>query len=217
MKRILAIVAATMISGAASAASVDLTDGVFSNPQYETFVQGPLGPIIAFDEVVDGVTFAFSTTGQFRNVGPWGNGTSNAAAPWALSFGGGGGNASTFTLTVDMDITLQSFSGVGQQFNTNPIFDVTGSGVSSVGNTFSTVGFMGDAAGTDSFASGPLNLVAGQTYTFSATNAGVTTVGHLYGLSFEKVTMSPVPLPAGLPLLVAGLGALGLIGRRRRS
>lgn len=32
-----------------------------------------------------------------------------------------------------------------------------------------------------------------------------------------KVTLSPVPVPAALPLLLAGVGALGFAGRRKRS
>ncbi len=34
---------------------------------------------------------------------------------------------------------------------------------------------------------------------------------------FELVDTTPVPVPAALPLLLAGLGALGIAGRRRRS
>jgi len=37
----------------------------------------------------------------------------------------------------------------------------------------------------------------------------------LYGTN-TTVTVSPVPLPASLPILAAGLGILGLLGRRRK-
>lgn len=40
--------------------------------------------------------------------------------------------------------------------------------------------------------------------------------GHESG-AIDNLEISAVPLPAGLPLLVAGLGAFGLLGRRRRT
>lgn len=48
-----------------------------------------------------------------------------------------------------------------------------------------------------------------------------TTVSHdftyAYTITSTVVEASPVPLPAGLPLLVAGLGAFGLIRRRAKT
>lgn len=88
-------------------------------------------------------------------------------------------------------------------------------------------------------SSDPLNTNP-QTTTFARTlNAGGMT-GSLFTLSFgfdydpsdwysgrnfvflSEVTfdgeqISPVPVPASLPLIVAGLGALGLLGRRRKA
>jgi hypothetical protein len=183
------------------------------------FVQGPFGPIEEFVETVDGVDFTFSAkpvNGQFRNVGPWGNGTTNTTAPWGLSFGGGGGNTATFTLTASQDVTLNAFLGFAQQFNTGAIFDVTGTGVSSAGNAFSTAGTL--ASGTpvsESFVGGALSLTAGEVYTFTTTNAGAATLSHLTGIDFTKVSApANVPLPAGLPLLVGGFGVLAWMRRK---
>lgn len=225
MKRFLfAVISAISFGTVSNAATIDLTDNTFTSVTYQSFVQGPLGPIIQFTETVDGVVFDFQTTGQFRNVGTWGNGTTAVSPPWALTFGGGGGNASSFTLTASVDVILNSFLGFAQQFNTGAIFDVTGGSVSSVGNQFSTAAFL--SLGTpvaDSFVGGPLALEAGVTYSFTTTNAGVSTQSHLTGLDFTKVNQgggggggggAVIPLPAGLPLLLTGLAGFALLRRR---
>lgn len=52
--------------------------------------------------------------------------------------------------------------------------------------------------------------------TISGSGGGLN--GYSFGfddLVVEAAAIAPVPLPAGLPLLVAGLGALGLLRRRR--
>lgn len=215
MKRfLLAVVSALSFGTVSNAATIDLSDNTFTSVTYETFVNG-LGPIIQFTETVDGVVFDFSTTGQFRNVGTWGNGTSNVSAPWALSFGGGGGNTSSFTLSASADVVLNSFSGFAQQFNTGAIFDVTGGAVSSLGNQFSTAAFLATGAPVaDSFVGGPLTLLAGVTYSFSTTNSGPSTLSHLTSLDFTKSNANVVPLPAGLPLLLSGILGFALLRRR---
>ena len=49
---------------------------------------------------------------------------------------------------------------------------------------------------------------------FAGTDAQLTPSGDLFDF---KVTASAVPLPAALPLLFAGLGVMGFVGRRRRQ
>jgi len=202
-----------VFGGAVQAATVDLTDGAFSAVSYETFVQGAIGPIVAFSETVDGVTFAFErTSGQFRRIGPWGDGNFDNP-PFELDLGGGGGSASGFSLVVSHDVTLNTFSGMAQQFVTAPTFDVTGSGVSSLGNAFSVSGFVGsDLPGTDGFVGGALNLVAGENYQFTVTNAGAATLGFFTGFEF---TAAPVPLPSALALLLPV--AMGVVRVRRSA
>ncbi|MEQ8662171.1 MAG: hypothetical protein RLW62_15255, partial [Gammaproteobacteria bacterium] len=137
-------------SGALHAASIDLTDGVFSSVTYDTYVQGPLGPIVAFSETSHGVTFSFArVSGQFRRIGPWGDG-GFATPPFAMDIGGGGGSVASFTLVSSHDVTLDAFSGFAQQYNTAPVFDVTGPDVASSGNAFPVSGFLATVVpGTD--------------------------------------------------------------------
>ena len=207
-------VALALAGGAASAStvsgSIDFTDGVFSNVSYSF-----AGPINGFDEVANGVTFSFATTGQFRQIGPYRDGGFVPADP-SLAFGGGGGNTREFTLTVDQDVMLTSFTGSGQTFITSPVFDVTGAGVASVGNDFSVEGFFPGPVGTESFEGGPLNLLAGETYTFTTTNSGSTTSGRFTAFAFTT-QMAPVPLPATAPLLLAAFAGLAFARRRRAA
>ncbi|MCB1743321.1 MAG: VPLPA-CTERM sorting domain-containing protein [Gammaproteobacteria bacterium] len=213
MKKTILAAGLLCLAGPLQAATINLTDGQFSAVSYETFVQGPIGPIIGFSETVDDVTFTIARiSGQFRGVGAWGDGSFDSA-PFELDFGGGGGSVSSFTLMASRDVTLDTFSGMAQQFNTAPIFDVIGPNVASIGNAFSVSGFLGsDAPGTDPFVNGPLSLQAGAVYTFSVSNAGAATRGYITELGFS---VAPVPLPPAALLMLSGLAGLTMLRRRR--
>lgn len=213
MKQFLFAAALAVLGSGATAATIDFTD--------ESFVPGSLtyasaGPINGFQEAVDGVTFTFATSGQFRNIGPWLS-IIDPAFP-ALTFGGGSGNASVFTISASADVMLDAFLGFAQQFNTGAIFDVTGAGVTSTGNSFSTDGFLGSGTPVaTNFVGGPLSLQAGAVYTFTTTNFGSVTQSHMTGLEFTKTqgVGATIPLPAGLPLLLSGLAGLAALRWRR--
>lgn len=46
---------------------------------------------------------------------------------------------------------------------------------------------------------------------------GITRIARVYSTDIVWSDMAPVPLPAGLPLLLAGFGALAIASRRRRA
>ena len=57
-------------------------------------------------------------------------------------------------------------------------------------------------------------------YAFYRSQPGVVFAGGCAPCSHfnvDNVTLSPVPLPAGLPLFLSGLGLLAVIARRRRA
>lgn len=59
--------------------------------------------------------------------------------------------------------------------------------------------------------------VSSLTFTFKDSGEGAS--GAIDNLTFEVagITPAPIPVPAALPLLAAGLGGLVLVGRRRRA
>ncbi len=197
---------------AIQAGTIDFTDNSFAATP--TYAFGGTGPILAFAESVDGAVLAFAG-GQFRALGPWGNG-SFADGVYSLQFGGGAGNTANFTLIPSIDVFLNSYTGLGgASGNINAIFDITGLGVNSIGNTFVTQGFDGNAGETNPFAGGPLLLQAGETYSFTTTNASSNTIGRFYSFDVEAAT-GQIPLPAGLPLFLTGLGLLVQVKRKTR-
>lgn len=80
-----------------------------------------------------------------------------------------------------------------------------------MGNVLSTSFTSPEAAGTSIFA----NIMPG-TYTFMIDGGvpNLATEGSAYDV---LITAQPVPLPAGLPLAAAALGALGLVRARRKA
>ncbi len=78
-------------------------------------------------------------------------------------------------------------------------------------NVFVPIGvdFEGTARSID--FGGTINQIAFDNITFGAVEPGDT------GGMMEEPNVPPIPLPAGLPLLLAGLGALGLVARRRAA
>ncbi len=56
------------------------------------------------------------------------------------------------------------------------------------------------------------------TLTFTFADSGEGASGAIDNLTFEVAdTPAPIPLPAALPMMLAGLGGLGLVARRRRA
>ncbi len=78
--------------------------------------------------------------------------------------------------------------------------------------------FSGSILAPDAFVTGFNGSTEGSVYANSVSQ----TSGEVHARGFigtlpETGTLTPVPLPAGLPLMLAGLGAFGFMARRRRS
>ena len=213
IKKSIALACGFVLGGlSAQAATMDFTDNSFASTPTYAFA-GPAGPVVEFSEAVPGGTVTFSP-GQFRNIGPWGDG-SFADGVYSLIIGGGGGSPASFEMVSTVDITLNGYNGLGAVSGfTTAVFNVTGAGVNSTGNTFTTGGFDGQPGQDYSFAGGALSMIAGETYLFSITNSGSITSSRFYSFDFS---VAPVPLPAGAVFLLGGLAAFGVMRRRQTA
>lgn len=111
-------------------------------------------------------------------------------------------NASAYDGTIDFGGTSGvTYNGIG---GLDSDFSVLTSGLAGfIGNGMISIGLTGTGTST---ASGAGNLIT----QFSTNAAAEATVTYTY-----TPPTSEVPLPAGLPLLLAGLGGLALVRRRK--
>lgn len=199
--------ALALLGSSALASTIDLTDGVFSVTGAPA-VTG-LGPT-GFSETADGVVFTFSNPSS-RGTNQFSLGNNGVAV------GGGGVSAFSFDFSVDTDVTLLGYAGFNQTFLVAPNLTLSeGSTVLDSGVAFSATGSNSSAAVNEAFSGGAMPLLtAGTIYSVTVNNPGVTTSGFLTAIEFEAVAAQPIPLPAGLPLLLAGIGGLAWLRRRQ--
>lgn len=134
----------------------------------------------------------------------------SAPVPYLFSFIATGTDDKLFTLTADAPMIVNGivFSSTGSLANVNKTsfsFDggapVTFSGIGSP--TF---------ANAFEFIS-PFSLASGEAFTFQLFANGLTSNTNL-SVYFET---TPIPVPAALPLLLAGVAALGVASRKKRA
>ena len=197
---------AALTVGSATASTLDFG----TTPYASTF-----GPNVTTDSV-DGVNFVITATARgadgFRQSA--GNG---------LNFGVPGNGMYTLAITADQDLTFNSMYGHGHSFPVQAdqlSFNIEVDGASqSVGNMFAST-----TLETVSFASGPIAVSSGQSFFFEI-DYSVFIGSSIYASaligSFDFTVASttppsPVPLPAGFPLLMVGLGAFGFLRKKRK-
>ncbi|WP_299723791.1 VPLPA-CTERM sorting domain-containing protein [uncultured Tateyamaria sp.] len=167
-----------------------------------TSISTPRGPISPGD-IVDGVTFSTPIgAGNFFNIDSGGG------------FNGGFldsiGTTAPRDLTVTFDVAQTAFGFVTNMLM--PSFDITINFVSgpSVTQSLSVASngleFFGFASSATDITSVVIDGTGSSTFNFA-----------LDDFTFSDQPVAPVPLPASLPLLLAGFGAIGLMRRRQKS
>lgn len=122
----------------------------------------------------------------------------------------------SFAFTIDAGFELVGITGGTEGFGPDRLsisFSLEDSGFNNLAFETLAINDYGTIS-TDVFGPGTYYFsVFGQ----SAADAG--SYGAFWGVDFEvrAVAVDPVPLPAGLPLLAAGLGGLAIAKRRKRA
>ncbi len=116
----------------------------------------------------------------------------------------------SWDVTFDQTVSLTEIE-LGNPVITNLGFNVVGAGVNESGL------LAGALAGNHVLPS-PLQFLANQTYTFSAVNRNITPpVTQAGGLRFAEWIFGENAVPEPSSLAIFGIGALGLVVRRRRK
>ncbi|MFL4470243.1 VPLPA-CTERM sorting domain-containing protein [Tateyamaria armeniaca] len=160
---------------------------------------GPINP----GDIVDGVTFSTPVgTGNFFNID--GGGGFNGGFLDSL------GTSDPRDLTVTFDVAQTAFG-----FVTNTLmsaFDIT---INFVSGPSVTQSLTATSGGLEffGFASSATDITS---VVIDGTGSGAFNFA-LDDFTFTNQPVAPVPLPASLPLLLAGFGAIALTRRRQKS
>jgi hypothetical protein len=192
-----AVAAAAVFSmGSASAATTTYIDN------FESYTNGAFAGSPTLDPNGFGTWLSALTGGSINVIddpAPYAPGGDNDS----LRFNGSGALTYTFTLASDSVVDVWFHEGA----NSSNAVSLTLNGNTIASNTGSIGGFsLFNPAGTYSLAAG--------THAFAFAN----TTGTFYLDNFSvSVTTAPVPEPETYAMMLAGLGALGFMARRRRA
>jgi hypothetical protein len=191
----------------AQAASIDFTDSAFG-----TTFPASGDPASTASVAVDGVNFV--VTAEARGT----DGFRQSFDSAGLSFGLPGNGMFSISIVADTDVTYESFFGENRTqsgFSTPQLFNLLAGGSMvdtglSFGTSFGTVDF------ADLFVAAGTAFVIDVDFTARSGYNSIYAQAILGSLDFSKA-MAPIPLPAGLPLLLLGLGGLALVRKKRTS
>lgn len=180
-------------------AAFPIASGILNSATDETTANGVA---IRPGDIVDGVTFSTPVgTGLFFNI--------DAGGGFTGGFLDGLGSANE-NLTIAFDVPQSAFG-----FSTN----------SGLMRTFDlAIGFAGGGTFTGSYRTPGAGALVFFGFTSDAKDISSVVIDGTSGFNFaiDDFTFpavappaTPIPLPAGLPLLLAGLGTLALMRRRR--
>lgn len=211
MKTFFAAAAFAVTATGAIGATVDFADPAFDS----TF-----GPIIApftDTQVIDGVTFNFAAESRgangYRQIDSVTFVPVTVRTPIGLTFGPGGNGMEYLEFVASEDLIIESLAGIDQSNidsdTTELPISISVGGVSQGSSSFSSSGSIWDFA--------DITLTAGTVFRIADAGTGDPNSNAVLGqLQFSIAdSVTPVPLPAGLPLMLVGLGALGLAKRRK--
>ncbi len=212
VKRAAPVAAALFLSlSGAQAATLDFTTATYANSS-----DG-----LAVNDTVDGVNFSITPTAKGTN------GFRQDSLRGGLSFGVPGNGMYTISIVADQDVVFNSMYGNGHGFTAQAnqlSFDIDVGGTEVSGdNMFAPAPHFSTLYETVNFADGPIAVSAGQSFffrvDFDALGGGSVFASALVrSLDFSTVASpSPVPLPAGLPLLIGGVGILAVVRRRKQN
>lgn len=195
MRKTFSALAAGLLLASAGAQANELTNGDFSSPNIATG------------------TFQAMSSLSFSDVN-WGH-LAGVADTRLIDIAGnqygqvGAGDA----IYTNFSVTASGLYNVG--------FSYTGSGVwgltdSSWATSYIAPSVVSSASGWASYASAaPVALTAGESYKIYFSGGVLTPPAFSPVLGVDNVAVTAVPEPESLAMMLAGLGALGLMGRRR--
>lgn len=229
---------AIAVAGAASAATVDITVQSFSPAAFNAYKAGLASSVTETFEQPQGTAaaqlsggFTSALVGQFTTLGGDGGGASviGDGTDLALRSSPNFGRVNT-TAGGKWFLDSNDTFGLSWEVSTGGFFDSIAFTLSDAADQGAKLTIAANGGFLQSFvgkSNGAVDFIvisfsekvnaASISLTNTVPNTGALKINDGFAIDDATVGMAPVPLPPAAALLVAGLAAFGLVGRRRRA